>query len=105
MNDPNLLLGQTFMGCIMHGVGKVMFVGRPHVGKGSNFTLECLVRSLKIAKEKLGGALPDVLCIQLDNCTGDNKNRCMFAFCSHLVATCVFRKVSMRPMVVGLAHV
>ena len=74
LNDPHLLLGQIFMGCLVHGVGKYMYVGRPHVGKGANFTVECLSRALEAVKAELRTKkLPDVLYIQLDNCSGDNK--------------------------------
>jgi len=45
-----------------------------------------------------------VLNIQIDNATGDNKNRFVFAFWSLLIAKKIFRKVYMSFMLVGHIH-
>ena len=48
--------------------------------------------------------LPPVLNVQMDNATGDNKNRYVFAFWSLLVAKHIFREVYVNFMLVGHTH-
>ena len=48
--------------------------------------------------------LPPVLNVQMDNATGDNKNRYVFAFWSLLVAKKIFREVYVSFMLVGHTH-
>ena len=44
--------------------------------------------------------LPPVLMLQLDNCSGDNKNRYVFGFCSMLVYKGIFREVYINFLIV-----
>ena len=48
--------------------------------------------------------LPPILTLQLDNASGDNKNRWVFAFCSLLVFKGVFREVYINFLMVGHTH-
>jgi hypothetical protein len=62
--------------------------------------------SLPLLREALVVAvpLPPVLNLQLDNATGDNKNRYVFSFCSLLVHRGVFREVYINFLLVGHTH-
>ena len=53
-----------------------------------NITLTILLKVLCNQKSSA-----DVLYLQIDNCCKENKNQFLFAFCSLLVETKVFRKV------------
>ena len=57
-----------------------------------------------IAEEILAQPLPPVLNLQLDNATGDNKNRFVFAFCSLLTYHGVFQEVYINFLIVGHTH-
>jgi hypothetical protein len=48
--------------------------------------------------------LPPTLTLQLDNASGDNKNRWVFAFCSLLVYRAVFREIYINFLIVGHTH-
>ena len=48
--------------------------------------------------------LPPILTLQLDNCSGDNKNRWVFAFCSLLVYKGIFKEVYINFLIVGHTH-
>ena len=48
--------------------------------------------------------LPPILNMQMDNATGDNKNRYVFCFWSLLVAKKIFREVYVNFMIVGHTH-
>ena len=48
--------------------------------------------------------LPPILNVQMDNATGDNKNRFIFFFWSLLVANKIFREVYVNFMIVGHTH-
>ena len=48
--------------------------------------------------------LPPILNMQIDNATGDNKNKHVFCFWSLLVAKKIFREVYVNFMIVGHTH-
>ena len=48
--------------------------------------------------------LPPILNVQMDNATGDNKNKFIFCFWSLLVANKIFREVYVNFMIVGHTH-
>ena len=56
---------------------------------------------LLAAEEVLAKPLPPMLNLQLDNATGDNKNRFVFAFCSLLTYHGVFQEVYINFLIVG----
>lgn len=70
------MLKQCVMGVKVHGHRTFHYIGLPRVSPGgSNFMLECLLRTLrKVASAYEDGFLPPKLYLQLDNCSGDNKN-------------------------------
>ena len=49
-------------------------------------------------------SLPPTLNLQLDNASGDNKNRWVFAFCSLLVYRAIFREIYINFLIVGHTH-
>ena len=58
----------------------------------TNLTATVFMKCLdNIAKEK--GHMPPVLYVQMDNCSGQNKNKFILALLSYLVKHKVFRKV------------
>jgi hypothetical protein len=65
----------------------------------------CLDSLLPLAQEPLlAQPLPPILTLQLDNASGDNKNRWVFAFCSLLVCKGIFREVYINFLIVGHTH-
>ena len=50
------------------------------------------------------GTFPPTLRIQADNCSRENKNKYMFAFCACLVALGHFREVQLSFFIVGHTH-
>ena len=57
-----------------------------------------------VAEEVLAQSLPPILNLQLDNATGDNKNRFVFAFCSLLTYHGVFQEVYINFLIEGHMH-
>ena len=99
--DPRKMFGQSVMGCTIHGFGNIAFLLRDYIGTGGpSITIECLVRALLMYPPPL----PDVLYLQLDNCSGDNKNAWVLAFAHWLVEAGVFQKVKLSFLVVGHTH-
>lgn len=49
-------------------------------------------------------SLPSTLTLQLDNASGDNKNRWVFVFCSLLVYRAIFREIYINFLIVGHTH-
>ena len=83
------------------------------VGSGST-TLFCgILNGAKMCEASLAPqlerivlptALPPILNVQMDNATGDNKNRYVYAYWSLLVAKRIFREVYVKFMIVGNTH-
>ena len=103
-------LKQCLMGVKVHGHRMDHYIANPRVGTGggSNFTIECISRTLrKLSEENYansGGKLPPKLYMQLDNCAGDNKNYAILAFCNFLVDQGVFEQVEVGFLPVGHTH-
>ena len=57
-----------------------------------------------LAHPLLATPLPPILNVQMDNATGDNKNRFVFCFWSLLVANKIFREVYVNFMIIGHTH-
>jgi hypothetical protein len=70
--------------------------------KDSNNTINSLCHVLR--QHQRTGPLPEVLYIQLDNATGENKNRFILFFCALLVGAGVFEKVKLSFLPVGHTH-
>ena len=78
-------------GALTHGHGRDAFVFLQYgqFSCDSNQTVTVLLRCL----EELS-PLPEVLYLQMDNCSGSNKNKYVLSFLYYLVQNKVFRKVS-----------
>ena len=74
---------------------------------------EALLRGAEVCESSLPPSLahplpatplPPILNVQMDNATGDNKNRFVFCFWSLFVANKIFREVYVNFMIVGHTH-
>ena len=75
-------------GALTHGHGAFVYLRYGQYSSDSNFTITVLLKCLEEIQP-----LPEVLYLQMDNCTGQNKNKYVLAFLAHLVQEGVFRKV------------
>lgn len=96
------LLKQCVMGVIVHGWKRFVYLAHEYLDFGANLTIECLHRTLQSLRQR--GPLPQVLCLQLDNCYGSNKNVYVFAYAAWLVHTGVFQEVHISFLLVGHTH-
>lgn len=98
-------LGQRIIGVKVHGICNYCYIVDESVPGGSNLTIEILNRVLLDLDSK--GMLPSdpqsVLFLQVDNC-GENKNRSMFGYLTHLVKENIFWKVKVGFLMVGHTH-
>ena len=101
-------LKQCLMGVKVHGHRMDHYIAHPRLGTGggSNFTIECILRTLRKvqAENYAGGKLPPKLYMQMDNCSGDNKNYAILALCNFLVDQGVFEQVEVGYLPVGHTH-
>ena len=102
-------LRQCLMGVKVHGHRMDHYIAHSRVGTGggSNFTIECILRTLRKleAENYKGGKLPPKLYLHMDNCSGDNKNYTILGFCNFLVvAEGVFEQVKVGFLPVGHTH-
>ena len=83
------------------------------VGSGSTALFRSILKGAEMCKASLppqpetivqATPLPPILNMQMDNATGDNKNRYVYVFWSLLVAKRIFRKVYVNFMIVGHTH-
>ena len=88
MSNKQQLKAQV-TGVLTHGHGAFVYLQYGQFSGDSNLTITVLAKCL----EKIS-PLPDVLYLQMDNCSGQNKNKYMLAFLAHLVHNQTFRKVS-----------
>ena len=72
--------------------------------QGSEICLDSLIPQRMPQEDVPPPSLPPVLTLQLDNASGDNKNRWVFAFCSLLVLKGVFREIMINFLIVGHTH-
>jgi hypothetical protein len=78
------------VGALIHGSTPLAFVHDSRVPTGPNLIIEVLYRALVKAKF---AKFPPLLYLQLDNCSGENKNHWVFEFCAKLVEARVFEEV------------
>jgi len=92
------------VGVLEHGIVQhlSLFTMTTEFETGANHVIEALHRTLmaKASTKNLQG----VLCVQLDNCTRENKNTFMFAYLESLVAWGVFTEVSASFLPIGHTH-
>ena len=74
-----------------------------HHKHDSNQVVTSIIRVLGDVRSRRG-TLPPTLRIQADNCSRENKNKYMFAFCATLVALGHFREVKLSFLIVGHTH-
>ena len=83
------------------------------VGSGPTNLFKAILKGVDICKASLPPLpevlvpttpLPPILNVQMDNATGDNKNKYVFGFWSLLVAKKIFREVYVNFMIVGHTH-
>ena len=83
------------------------------VGLGSTALFRGIIKGAEMCEASLAPqpetlvsatALPPILNVQMDNATGDNKNRYVYAYWSLLVAKRIFREVYVNFMIVGHTH-
>ena len=76
-------LRQYLTGVIVHGDAPVLIHHLPKFERGANVTIEVLHMALTHVYKKhkaLRGRLPNVLCVQVDNCWRENKNKWLIAW-------------------------
>ena len=87
VNIEKLLVPFFFL-FINHGREVLAFIDVQQWGHDSNFTINILLRTLRRMDH-----IPDVLCLQMDNCWRENKNQFVIIFLAVLVKHKVFKKV------------
>ena len=75
-----------------------------HHKHDSNQVITSIMNVINDVRDRRGGLLPLVLCIQADNCGRENKNQYMFAFCASLVGLGYFAEVYLSFLLVGHTH-
>lgn len=63
-----------------------------------------IIQALHVCLNKHEGKLPEVLYLQLDNCTKENKNRFFFSFLEFLVQNGTFKQIFVGFLPVGHTH-
>lgn len=76
------------LGVINHGREVLAFIDVQQWGHDSNFTINIILRTLRRMDY-----IPDVLCLQMDNCWRENTNQFVIIFLAVLVKHKVFKKV------------
>ena len=105
--DGEPVLEQSLQTVLVHGRGIFNYAAHPHIngGGGTNYTIECIMRTLVLLQaSEPTKPLPPKLYLQLDNCSGSNKNKYMLAFASTLVDQGVFEEVVFSFLMVGHTH-
>jgi hypothetical protein len=93
-------------GVIMHGHMHVLYTWVDNFPKDPNVTCSVLMEAFKDLR-KLHGPdwkMPKVLLLQLDNCSGENKNQCVMLFLCALVYFGVFARIKLSFLLVGHTH-
>ena len=80
-------------GALTHGHGAFVFLQYGQFSCDSNQTVTVLLQCL----EQLS-PLPEILYLQMDNCSGSNKNKYVLSFLYYLVQKKIFRKVQLFVM-------
>ena len=94
----------TLMGTYAYGFGFTPYLCDESVKHGSNLTLTCLWDTMCRMHDR-HGVFPQVLHLQFDNCSGDNKNKYVFAFAAWLVFSGRVKQVRFFFLQVGHTHI
>jgi hypothetical protein len=89
-------------GALVHGRGAYAFTMPDHEPQGHNTTIQVLHHILTDQAKK--GPLPEILKIQLDNTTKQNKGQYVFGYLDLLVEYAVFKDVEVSFLPVGHTH-
>jgi len=94
------------VGCLIHGHECSFTMVEQNLEKGSNLTLEVLMRALDRALSASGDdkTFPTHLWVQCDNAGGENKNQWVLRLLSLLVDRGVFRSAVFSTLQVGHTH-
>jgi general stress protein 26 len=91
-------------GVLVHGRRSYVFVSPDHEEQGQNSTIQCLWEVIVDQYFANGKKLPNVLFLQLDNTTKQNKGRFLMAFLALLVHHGVFERIYVCFLPVGHTH-
>ena len=91
-------------GVLVHGHGCYAFTMPDHEAQGHNSTIQALWEVICDQYVKRGNSLPDVLYLQLDNTTRQNKGQFLMGFLSLLVENGVFERIYVCFLPVGHTH-
>jgi hypothetical protein len=103
--DSSTTLKQSLTAVHFHGRDTYIFPSSKFVKGGSNWTMQCLLEALSSEAQKEGHEnFPRTWFIQMDNCSGDNKNKFVFSLLSTLVARGYFDTIIVSFLPVGHTH-
>jgi hypothetical protein len=103
--DSSTTLKQSLTAVHFHGRDTYVYPYSKFVNGGSNWTIQCLLEALSSEASKEGHVnFPRTWFIQMDNCSGENKNKFVFAFLSTLVAKGYFDTIVVSFLPTGHTH-
>lgn len=104
--DGHDVLNVHLTGVIIHGHLHQLYTWVDNFPKDSNVTATVLLEALKDLKKLKGPDYvhPRNLYLQLDNCSGENKNRFFLTFLALLVQLGVFDRIKLNFLQVGHTH-
>jgi hypothetical protein len=104
-SDQAWKLKLHLMGVIAHGHGAYVYTCPHNHAQGHNVTIQALFDTLvQLMEDNDWAKLPEVLYLQLDNTTKQNKGRYLLAFLALLVEAGTFRKIIVSFLPVGHTH-
>jgi len=107
-HDASDCLPQSITAAIFHGAATYLFPSTNFLpSKGANWTIQCLSTALdrlRTLPQYETTGLPKTLFLQLDNCSGENKNKYVFSFLSELVHNGTFDSIVVSFLPVGHTH-
>ena len=81
-------------GIINHGLQqRYLYLHQGQYGCGPNFVISILHHHLHQVLTAPGAAKPSTLYLQFDNCSWENKNKYMLAYCNWLLVNGVFHNI------------
>ena len=92
---------------ICHGVGLYIYVADEDISIGSEWVVECVVRTLSYVAERLasqGKQIPEHLHLQSDNTVAQGKNQHIMKLLISMVSQTLFRTCSLGFLSVGHTH-
>ena len=92
-------------GIINHGLQqRYLYLHQGQYGCGPNFAISILHNHLHHVLTCPNASCPGLLYLQFDNCSRENKNKYMLAYCNWLLANGVFRDIHISFLPVGHTH-